>query len=210
MKKKSKVSTTLLIVFLLFLTVAFGGFAAGIYGMTLINPWFPGVIAVMIAAASGTTLWKIWRYVTSNDRFWVNYLCHLIFTTSLCLFLFYFLNFISPRKGSLHTEAVTVERLYSETHYHSKRVSRRVYTRGAPYKLYYAEVRFADGATKPLSVKLQQFNRLHKGDTIRLNLEKGLFGFPLVRRKGLNIEVPPSSYRRQFEHTGRFRSPVRD
>ncbi len=111
------------------------------------------------------------------------------------LFAFYFCNSYFASHDTAHMERVAIERRFRETHYKTKRISRRTYGRGEPYQQYYIEVRFEDGRTKKLSVKFDTYRRLKSQDTIQLKMERGLWGLPVIRRKGANIEVPHSGYR---------------
>lgn len=176
------------------LFISIGGSMA-IYSNTIVKPWIPTAGAAIIASVSVPVCARWWKFVTQCSQLWVNGLCHVIFTGSLLLFSFYFCNFYFARRETIHAERAVIERLYSETHYKTKRISRRTYGRGEPYQQYYMEVRLEDGRTKNLSVKFDDYRRLKKMDTVQLKMERGLWGIPVIRREGCNIEVPKSSCR---------------
>ncbi len=108
-------------------------------------------------------------------------ICAAVTATGLYMAAFYLINYCAADDSTLHTEEAVVERVYSETRYHTKRVSRKVYTRGAPYKVYFADVRFATGQTAKISLDLKKFRRTAAGDTMELRVERGAFGAPVVR-----------------------------
>lgn len=173
---------------LVFLTLA--GVVYAIQCKTLINFWLPfsvaAVVALPVAAVCGKSLGK--RSLSGIVA--VDYAIYWAMLLSFFLFLFYFSNSHFAKEGSLHKEKVVVERVYSETHYRSKRISRNRHVRGEPYKLYYIDVAFQSGHSKKLSVDLHQYRRIDRGDTLTLDVEKGLWGIAVIRRDGHNIEVP--------------------
>lgn len=196
-QKSGKYSTFLIILFSL-LTVLSYGFAAAIHSNTMINGWIPGCVSFALAAVSGITMWRLWRGLTHNPRFILNYTCNLIFATGLLLSAFYGLNFIFADNGTLHAEKAVVERKYYKVRHRTKRVSRRHYAQGEPYNVYYADIRFADGRVKDLSLPRARYSRIHIGDTLRIPVEKGLFNVPVIKRSGAPVDIPPSGYGRRM------------
>lgn len=185
-----------LIALLVLLTIASYGASMGFYGMTVINPWIPGVAAVIIALLSGSRMWKAWQFVSGSDNMWFNFFIHTVVATGFVMGAFYACNYLFADGASLHKETAVVERRYKEVRHRSKRIGRRVYGRGEPYNVYFIEVRLlSTGALKSLSADRAQYSRIHAGDTLRLDTETGLFGFPVILRKGSNIEIPPSDHR---------------
>lgn len=195
MKKSVSAARYFFIGLLIVALLIFIGGSMAIYSNTIVNPWIPIAGAAIIALVSVPPCARWWKFVTQCRQPWVNGLCHVIFTGSLLLFVFYFSNFYFAKHDTIHTERAVIERLYSETHYKTKRISRRTYGRGEPYQQYYMEVRFEDGRSKNLSLKLDDYRRLMRMDTVQLKMERGLWGIPVIRREGCNIEVPKSSYR---------------
>ena len=195
MKKSVEVLRYFLIGILIMAVMTFIGGSMAIYSDTLVNPWFPIVGAGAAAVACAPFCMRWWKFVTQCHQAWFNGLCHVMFTGSLLLFAFYFCNSYFASHDTAHMERVAIERRFRETHYKTKRISRRTYGRGEPYQQYYIEVRFEDGRTKKLSVKFDTYRRLKSQDTIQLKMERGLWGLPVIRRKGANIEVPHSGYR---------------
>lgn len=157
---------------------------------TLVSLWIPVSVAVIISIASGIYLWRIWKWLSLSSKFIYNFLIHLVCATGVLLFSFYFFNYVFASQESLHGVPAVVERKYTETRYHTKRISRRTYGRGTPYKVYYVEFRFASGTRTHISMLLRDYNRMHVGDTISLPVEKGLWGVPTIRQNRLAQSVP--------------------
>lgn len=104
-------------------------------------------------------------------------------------------NYFGSDDASLQTENAVIQRLYSKTRHHTKRVSRRTVGVGEAYKVYYAEVDMAGATVKEISLNLKQWQRLHKGDTIKLQVARGALGMWVIKRRGMSVEVPRSRYR---------------
>lgn len=195
MKKSVSAARYFLIGLLIVALFIFIGGSMAMYSNTIVKPWIPIAGALVIALVSIPICIRWWKFVTQCSQPWVNGLCHVLFTGALLLFVFYFSNFYFAKHNTIHTERAVIERLYSETHYKTKRISRRTYGRGEPYQQYYMEVRFEDGRSKNLSLKFDDYRRLKRMDTVQLKMERGLWGIPVIRREGCNIEVPQSGYR---------------
>lgn len=171
------------------------GASAGLHGETLVDWRVPVSVVVFMALVSGIAFWRMWRWLTRSDNAILNYACHVIVACGVLSALFYGCNYAFSDKDSRHVVDVSVERLYSKTRYRQQRVSRRVYRQGAPYKVYFMEAGLPDGRLKELSLSQKQYRRLHVGDTLELPVERGLFGVAVMKRKGVNVEVPRSSHR---------------
>lgn len=186
----------ILIGLIILLTMAAYGASMGIYGETVVNAWVPFGGALIIALLSGSRMWRLWNRLSQSDSMWFNLACHTVTATGVVMAAFYVCNYAFADSTTLHKETVVVERRYSETRHRTKRISRRVYGRGEPYKVYYIDVRFVgSGKTKAISLKNDLFRRIHTGDTLSLDTEAGLLGFPVIIRHGAPIDIPPSSYR---------------
>ncbi len=181
---------------IVFLFIIFVGGTIGFHENTIVEWWMPLSVCGVLSVVSGCVLWRVWCQLTGSGRFLLNFLCQTAFAWALLLFGFYLTNYCFAREASKHVEEVTVERVYSKTRYHSRRVGRGRYVRGEPYKVYYMEVTLADGRLKELSVNSDESRRLHKGTVLSLTLERGLWGVPVIKREGSHIDVTPSSYRR--------------
>lgn len=151
-----------------------------IYERTLVEWWEP--LGMALLAALGlwfplrSRLTRLWKGTSVYGIL----LGHMVFMTGAALLLILGLNIGLADDATLHSEQVTVESREMETHYHSQRVGRGRYRRGNPYYKYILHVRFENGREKDLEVSLQRYNRCRTGSTLSLNLERGLWGWPVV------------------------------
>ena len=192
---------TFLVVLLIFICVFLYAIAVSIHSNTMIDGWLPAVGASVLAAISGTTLARIWQKITGSSKFAVNYICNLIFATGLLLALFYGCNFAFSRGATSEPHEAIVEKKYSKVRHHSRRVGRNRYVRGEAYNVYYIDVRFDNGRMKDLSMPFERYRRIHVGDTLSIPFEKGLFGIPVIKRRGTPVDAPQSDYSRQFRRS---------
>jgi len=111
----------------------------------------------------------------------INYICHVMFSCGIFLAAIYGLNYAFTQQSSQHAEHAIVKRKYTKTRHHQKRVSRRVYRQGSPYKVYYMELHFENGREKTIQVSSKRFYSIRSGSTIPLTVESGLFGIPVIK-----------------------------
>ena len=57
---------------------------------------------------------------------------------------------------------------------------------------------FRTGKKKTMTMPVRQWSKMHRGDTLQIKISKGLLGMPVIRRSGCPVDVPRSSYSRQF------------
>lgn len=156
------------------------GFSAAIYGHTLVEWWEPLGLALVLALGAWFLLRRCWIRVWSSVNVYLVLLGHMVVMTGAMLFLVLGLNYWCADDSTLHKEQVTVEKRLREKHYHSQRVGRNRYRRGNPYYKYYLNVRFENGRQKNIEVQLTRYNRTRTGSKIALDLESGLFGYPII------------------------------
>lgn len=147
---------------------------------TLLSPYIPFSMAALAALASAGLSRQIWHGLIRSDKFWLNFLTHVFIVTSLLSGVFYTVNYAFPDSSTTHEELVTVEKKITKTRHKSRRVSRRHYTQGDPYKVYYLGIKFEDGMEKEISVSMNKYKRIHNGDTIPLEVAKGFFRIPVI------------------------------
>jgi hypothetical protein len=125
-------------------------------------------------------------------------ICHLVFTFPLLLCTALTVNLLTADKNPVNTKAV-VEKVYTETRYHTKRVSRKVYTRGAPYTVYCVEIQFPEGKKRHFDIKKKVYNRLSKGDTVSVDIKKGALGMRMFN--GSEMQLPETATPEQKKET---------
>lgn len=193
---KSNVRRRLLIFALIFLCISLYGTALALHDRCLDRFWLTAGICFITALASGATLWNVWRKITDIPSFPLNFLINAVFMTPLLMSAFYGMNILLA-KEPMHPEPAVVQRLYYDTRYHSRRVSRDTYTRGEAYKVYFVEVEFGNGKRKEFTLKHERWRRVHLGDTLKIPMTRGFFGVSVIS-PGASVDIPTSDYTRQF------------
>lgn len=176
--------------------------AIWVWAMVLVNLTLASGALVITAAAAFAIItsvpaWRMWSKLTTVKNRWIAQLFHAVAVTPLAIVAVLGINYYAASTESFTPVGTEVHKVWSETHYRSKRVSRRTYTRGEPYKMYYAEIELPTGRHKEINITRTQFSRLHAGDSITVNVGRGALGLQ-VMRYGVRPQVPQSSYRRQF------------
>lgn len=187
--------------------VAFLIFLAGgvffILDCTVVNPWLLfGIIGVM-AVISGGAAWPLWSKLTSTRKFYVNFPVHVIVFTIVAAAIFLFTNYFAADYTVYPPEKASIERVYWEQRYRTRRVSRRTYVRGAPYKVYFLDIALPDGAVKKVSVTKSKYDRAHKGDSVEIKIGKGFLGCRVINESSLKLLNPRSNKKsRQCKFVG--------
>jgi hypothetical protein len=155
------------------------GIGMVLYERTLVSWWLPLGLSGVLAAVSGIVCERFWRGVTTSRSPILNFICNQVFAMAVFSALILGVNYWLASASSAHSERVTIERKYTEKRYHSQRVGKHSYRRGAPYYVYYAEVALSDGRKKELSLPKSQYNRLRTGSGYDIQMKKGAFGLPV-------------------------------
>lgn len=148
--------------------------------------WIPLSVSVFIAAVLALPMRRFWQWLTESDKTALNLLVHMVVMTPIIYFAILTVNYVF-RFNTSTTVNAKVERVYSETRYHTRRVSRRVYTRGTPYKAYGIEITFHNGKKRHFDVKKNVYDRLVKGDTITVDIYKGRLGMQVFNSSELKL-----------------------
>ena len=169
-------------------TIMSAGVAAGLDGNTLVSRHVPICIGLFIGLCAAIVTGKFSE--GTCRRIVLRSLAVLVAVGSLATGTFYALNFSlsdSTRQTEVHA---VVERKYTEEHYRTRRVSRRTVGRGEKYTVWYIDLVVDGGVSKTWQVSSGQYRRLHIGDTLTLALERGLFGYPVVKNRRPPVAKP--------------------
>lgn len=158
------------------------GLSIFIYQHTIINIWIIIALTVAVTLISGflAAFWLLSKFGSLKSA-WKQLTCVLLLSCSIGMSGFLGLNYYFSTASSAHTESVEITRKYYETHHRSRRSGRRGYIQGPPYKVYFIEISFTNGQIKTLRLPYSQYKRIHKGDSIDINTEKGLFGYKVLK-----------------------------
>lgn len=198
MQRKNKIVLGLLavIIFIMY------GACMGIQTLTFVNWRIVLVLCIGLSLVSGIFTSKIWRGLTCTNRMWINYLLNTYIVCAILLMLFYVPNFAFSNRSETVNESAVIERVFYKTRYKKKRISRRTYGRGEPYKVYYIDICFEDGTEKTISIPLQKYNRLHRGDSLVFEVRKGLWGMKILDTnfKMTEHKLSKSKIRKRFRY----------
>lgn len=165
------------------------GTALGLQENTVTSQWIPRGISATTAMLTGTMTWRQWRRLTERNEFVPNYLCHLVAATGMTAAITYGANYVWADPQSRHTEQVTIEKQYCETHYHTQRIGRNHVRRGRAYKVYFMDIIFGNGQHKKLQIPVKQYRTMRTGSVVPLTMELGLLGMPVIKERPVSLRA---------------------
>ena len=178
------------------------GAVIALQSLTLVSLWIPMSASFILALACAIGMTRFWKWIISSQKEWINLTCAVIIVTSIISGALYTLNFALADETTSMETPVLVERKFYKVRHHSKRVSRRVYTQGEAYKVYYLEIKFENGDTKEITVTHKEYRLVKENTTLNLSVARGLLGMPVIKRKGSIVDVP--QYKRPtFDYPGK-------
>lgn len=142
---------------------------------------WPMGISMAFALLSGLVWYKLWRYFTDTHHFFVNYFMNFFVVVSVMQAILLLANSSLPPRKSTEFDA-GIERLYSEVHYKARRVAKNLYTKGAPYKVYKAQIHLPDGREKCIELPYSEYKILVKGDSILIKINVGALGWEYIEK----------------------------
>ncbi len=169
------------------LLILLAGGIAGMIGTTMLNWWVFFGIIVIVAAATGTVLHCGWEKLTGTGKFYINFPLHMVVFTIVAAAALLMGNYYGSDFSSFQEEKVIVNQKIRKTRYQTKRISRRVYTRGAPYYVHYVDITLPDGTRKEIFVNRNVYNKAHVGDTATIRMGRGALSFRVIDPNSLKL-----------------------
>lgn len=186
-RKPAGVRTAVLVVLVMLAIFGYAG-GVGLASLTLVPAWLPWTVGAVLALATGLWGRHLIGRMAGLRKVWLCYLIYVFVATGV----FAAGLLLANRVGAGEREPVTAEvtRVYSEKRYRTKRVSRRSYTCGEPYNVYYAELDFGGGVRRPVAIDIRAYRRMHPGRFVEVALRRGRLGFKVVDPKGMHLVAP--------------------
>lgn len=153
---------------------------------TTLTPWWKiAAICGSLSACSGMLITKHRHHLTHTTNRIANFLCHVITTTGLLIFIACWGNLIPSPWAKATTEQAVINRIYHTEHKKMRRVARNRYTAsGEKYYRYYADITLHndvnDSITKTIPIPKSKVCRLRQAKTVDINIRTGLFGISTI------------------------------
>lgn len=164
-----------------FVVLMYAG-AVSLFSDTLVSVVPVVSVSILVALLSFWPARELWPRLSGCASVWINTLLHTVAVAGFVMFVFLFGNYAGADRNTDHTERAEVVRKYTKTRHRTRRINRRTTSQGAPYKVYFAELRFSDGRVKNLEMTIGQYNRIRSGNMVEMTVARGLFGVPVIRR----------------------------
>lgn len=164
--------------------VCLGLYTAGFvfYGKTIIVWWYPVAAAMAVACVTAPLFYDKWGIVTKSSGKWLNALCHMYIIGSIAYFAFLGGNYILADTTTGHKEHATVAAKQKKTHKKYRTVGRRRRIPNGTYDTFSLYLEFENGTKKEISVTRSTYNKSRTGSTRTLYMQKGLLGFPVIKK----------------------------
>ena len=179
---------TILCAVLMLVFFAMAGLVALLCRLTLMSFVGPLCVSALLSAILALPYCRLWQKLTLCSRTWVNAIVHIAACTVFFMLLFYGLNWLCRDTASHHSTEARVEKVYTETRRRSKRVRRGIYTQGEAYSVFVADISIG-GHTRSTDISYDAYRGLRKGDTLQVEIERGLFGFDIIDNASLMKQI---------------------
>lgn len=171
--------TLRLIVAILAVCCYVGAYSLG--NLTMVS--FPIVVSVCVTGSAiiAVALTRLWPRFTGLSSPVANMTIATAIVGGFVTLIFYILNFTMADVATRHEVHAVVSGKYKEVRHRQKRVGRGRYVPGDPYNEYFLEISYPNGAVKPMLVKAEQYRLTDVGDSVKVNLCRGAFGFEVIK-----------------------------
>lgn len=179
---------------------------AAVIDIVLLNssltPWWIPVLCVLpIALCLYLPFRGLIRWLTRSSKIWINLSVNLVLCLSFLLAAVLLINLLNPKDLSSGIYG-TVNKVYKETRYRTKRVSRRTYTKGTPYQVTCMDITLETGDNFKIDIPMHLYDVIGKGDTIDLPVVTGVFNITMID-KAKAAARHPRPLRHKTRHVGK-------
>lgn len=158
--------------------------AAGISVMldeTLSSKWWIFALAsIPIALVLYFPLWQFWRWLLGTSSQLLSITCQLILFAPVLFCLMLFINVSFARSGESTALRGVIVRGSRDESYHSRRISRMIYSRGAPYYEYTFDIKLDNQSIKSVDVPYGLYRHSYVGDSIEIRVFPGGLGMDII------------------------------
>lgn len=185
----------------------------------LLTPgWIPAVVTLVMTVALGLPMRGLWRWLTGSDSVALAFVCQVLSVWPILTCVVLAANMAGEGHGTSRVGA-PVERVYQVTRHETRRVGRRSYVQGPPYKVCRIDIDVPGAGRRSLDVPRKTYRRLDKGDSVGIDITTGLLGMryfgtddlhlnPAGTKAGRRRSLREQKHERYRERIERFRKKV--
>ena len=174
-------------IILALVVVAALGMSSALQSDTLTEWWKPASACMAAALIAGYPLRKGIRLLIGDRMKWLRYPIAVVITFSMLLFAFYSLNYYLSDNSTRYEYTGKIINKYSAERYRTRRTPGGRSVRGEKYTAYFIVIEMPEGKRKRLSVNTGNYVQLKRGKKVRMDIETGLFGIPVIRKTDLGL-----------------------
>lgn len=166
---------------IIFLVAAIGlGMSCALQRNTLVEWWKPAALCLVPGCLVGVALGRVFVLKSPSGSQPANYLAGVAVAFSLTLGGFYSLNFYKSRPDTAAVVEAVVAKKYTEERTRGGGGRRHHGTR-EKYTAYCVRIEVDGGWKKDFDVKAGEYVKIRTGRKFNLDVEEGLFGFPVIK-----------------------------
>ncbi len=150
------------------------------YEKTLVVWWLPILFSFLLSLLTFPLFSGCWQRMAGTKGI-VTLFCHFYAVGGTCYFLLLGSNYFWADSSSGWKEEVYILEKENVVKTISSRSGRRYRNVHRTVHYYYLTVRFIDGTCKQVPVSLSVYNRARENGTYIFNMQRGLFGFRVIK-----------------------------
>lgn len=159
--------------------------------ITFINIWIFLFLLLIVGLGLGwlfrrTLLCLAWPSMPE----WVNILFIGVIFTAIAGGGILLVNSLCGDSAKFEEREVVVERKIVKTRHRTQQSGRHTYSTGAPYHVYYLELKFPDGQKMEVQPPYKVYKQATKGDTAFIRAGRGALFLPVCDMKSLRLKHP--------------------
>lgn len=173
--------------------------------VTLINRWLFLILVGLGSAWISLMIGKRWAKLTGISQTAVNFIGGWVIIGVIVAGAILMVNYSWAYKSAISSELVVVTGRCQETHYHTRRISRKVTVRGAPYQVYFVTLDMPGAGERKMKVEKKIHDSIEKGDTVEVAIGRGILGWPVIKAetvKPLHPRKPKKNKTRRCRFVG--------
>lgn len=187
--------------------LAIVGWTMMLYKDAVIEWWIVPAVTLVVGAATGLHMWRMWRWLTGDDGKWLNYACHVVVTAIMLSWMFFAANDLLADRSTERLESGVVKGHYREERRKTRRVGRRYVATGEKYYVYKLRIELESGESKFITVNTQRYSRVHNGDSLTVPVMDGLLGITVIHTDSIKFKTRPKARRKsRLKYLGGKRS----
>ena len=169
-----------------------------LWNQTLFNRPVFIAISVFVSAWLSILIGRRWKSLSGINTSIINIIIGALIICVSGAGAFLTTNFIGVDRSVVQQRDVVIADRSQATRYKTRRVSRKVYARGAPYKVYFVTLDIPSVGKRKMEVTKSVYDRVRSNDTASIAISRGMLGWPVIITDSIRPKHPhPQGHKSQ-------------